>query len=280
MDQTFLQGEQKTTLSTWFLRVPVLLYIGLMILVPLVVILQDGLREGLGELVHQITLPIARHAIWLTLWTAALMTLINAVMGLATAYVLVRYEFPGKKVLNAIIDLPLAIPTLVTGVMLVMLYGPQSVLGNFLSNQLGFQVIFAPPGIVIALLFISFPFVVRTIQPVLMNLDLAQEQAAATLGAKPGYTFRTVVLPNLLPPLISGSLLSFSRAIGEFGAVVIVAGNIPLRTQTAAVYVLGAVESENRLGASAISLLLIAIATLILLAANQIQKAWATRYEN
>ena len=280
MDQTFLQGEQKTTLSTWFLRVPVLLYIGLMILVPLVVILQDGLREGLGELVHQITLPIARHAIWLTLWTAALMTLINAVMGLATAYVLVRYEFPGKKVLNAIIDLPLAIPTLVTGVMLVMLYGPQSVLGNFLSNQLGFQVIFAPPGIVVALLFISFPFVVRTIQPVLMNLDLAQEQAAATLGAKPGYTFRTVVLPNLLPPLISGSLLSFSRAIGEFGAVVIVAGNIPLRTQTAAVYVLGAVESENRLGASAISLLLIAIATLILLAANQIQKAWATRYEN
>ena len=280
MDQTFLQGEQKTTLSTWFLRVPVLLYIGLMILVPLVVILQDGLREGLGELVHQITLPIARHAIWLTLWTAALMTLINAVMGLATAYVLVRYEFPGKQVLNAIIDLPLAIPTLVTGVMLVMLYGPQSVLGNFLSNQLGFQVIFAPPGIVIALLFISFPFVVRTIQPVLMNLDLAQEQAAATLGAKPGYTFRTVVLPNLLPPLISGSLLSFSRAIGEFGAVVIVAGNIPLRTQTAAVYVLGAVESENRLGASAISLLLIAIATLILLAANQIQKAWATHYEN
>ena len=280
MDQTFLQGEQKTTLSTWFLRVPVLLYIGLMILVPLVVILQDGLREGLGELVHQITLPIARHAIWLTLWTAALMTLINAVMGLATAYVLVRYDFPGKKVLNAIIDLPLAIPTLVTGVMLVMLYGPQSVLGNFLSNQLGFQVIFAPPGIVVALLFISFPFVVRTIQPVLMNLDLAQEQAAATLGAKPGYTFRTVVLPNLLPPLISGSLLSFSRAIGEFGAVVIVAGNIPLRTQTAAVYVLGAVESENRLGASAISLLLIAIATLILLAANQIQKAWATRYEN
>jgi sulfate transport system permease protein len=280
MDQTFLQGEQKTTLSTWFLRVPVLLYIGLMILVPLVVILQDGLREGLGELVHQITLPIARHAIWLTLWTAALMTLINAVMGLATAYVLVRYEFPGKQVLNAIIDLPLAIPTLVTGVMLVMLYGPQGALGNFLSNQLGFQVIFAPPGIVVALLFISFPFVVRTIQPVLMNLDLAQEQAAATLGAKPGYTFRTVVLPNLLPPLISGSLLSFSRAIGEFGAVVIVAGNIPLRTQTAAVYVLGAVESENRLGASAISLLLIAIATLILLAANQIQKAWATRYEN
>jgi sulfate transport system permease protein len=201
-------------------------------------------------------------------------------MGLATAYVLVRYDFPGKQILNAIVDLPLSIPTLVTGVMLVMLYGPQSTLGDFLSSTFNLQVIFAPPGIVVALLFISFPFVVRTIQPVLANLDLAQEDAAATLGAKPWTTFRTVVLPNLLPPLVSGSLLSFSRAIGEFGAVVIVAGNIPFKTQTAAVYVLGAVESENRLGASAISLLLIAIATLVLLAANQIQKAWEARYEN
>jgi len=174
MDLTLFQGERKSGLSKWALRVPVLLYIGLMILVPLLVILQDGFREGIGELIHQITLPIARHAISLTLWTAALMTLINAVMGLATAYVLVRYEFPGKRVLNAIIDLPLSIPTLVTGVMLVMLYGPQGVLGDFLANELGFQVIFAPPGIVIALLFISFPFGVRTIQPVLMNLDLAQ----------------------------------------------------------------------------------------------------------
>jgi sulfate transport system permease protein len=274
------QGERKPGLANWVLRVPVLLYVGLMVLVPLIVILQDGLREGLGELVHQISLPIARHAILLTLWTAALMTLINAVMGLATAYVLVRYEFPGKQILNAIVDLPLSIPTLVTGVMLVMLYGPQSTLGNLLSLTFNLQVIFAPPGIVVALLFISFPFVVRTIQPVLANLDLAQENAAATLGAKPWTTFRTVVLPNLLPPLVSGSLLSFSRAIGEFGAVVIVAGNIPFKTQTAAVYVLGAVESENRLGASAISLLLIAIATLVLLAANQIQKAWEARYEN
>lgn len=280
MDRSLLLGERKKGFSNWALRAPVLLYVGLMVLVPLIVILQDGFREGLDGLIHQISVPIARHAILLTLWTAALMTLINAVMGLATAYVLVRYDFPGKQILNAIVDLPLAIPTLVTGVMLVMLYGPQSSLGDFLSSSLGFQVIFAPPGIVVALLFISFPFVVRTIQPVLLNLDLAQENAAATLGAKPWTTFRTVVLPTLLPPLVSGSLLSFSRAIGEFGAVVIVAGNIPLKTQTAAVYVLGAVESENRLGASAISLLLIAIATLVLLAANQIQKAWEVRHEN
>ncbi|MBG0786400.1 MAG: sulfate ABC transporter permease subunit CysT [Anaerolineaceae bacterium] len=280
MDLALNQGGRKTGVSKWFLRVPALLYVTLMILVPLLVIVEDGFREGLSGLIHQISVPIAQHAILLTLWTAALMTLINAIMGLATAYVLVRYEFPGKRLLNAIVDLPLAIPTLVTGVMLVMLYGPQSTLGSFLSQKIGLDIIFAPPGIVVALLFISFPFVVRSIQPVLMNLDLSQEKAAATLGAKPWYTFRTIVLPTLLPPLISGSLLSFSRAIGEFGAVVIVAGNIPLKTQTAAVYVLGAVESENRLGASAISLLLLAIAIIVLMAANQIQKAWGARHEN
>lgn len=280
MDLAVIQGGRKAGLSKWFLRVPALLYVTLMILVPLLVIVEDGFREGLSGLVHQITVPIAQHAIKLTLWTSALMTLINAIMGLATAYVLVRFEFPGKRLLNAIVDLPLAIPTLVTGVMLVMLYGPQSALGDFLSQKIGLDIIFAPPGIVIALLFISFPFVVRSIQPVLMNLDLSQEEAAATLGAKPWYTFRTVVLPTLLPPLISGSLLSFSRAVGEFGAVVIVAGNIPFKTQTAAVYVLGAVESENRLGASAVSLLLLAIAIIVLMTANQIQKAWSARHEN
>jgi sulfate transport system permease protein len=280
MNLTLVQGGRKTGLSKWYLRVPALLYVTLMVLVPLIVIVEDGFREGLSGLIHQISMPIAQHAILLTLWTAGLMTLINAIMGLATAYVLVRYEFPGKQLLNAIVDLPLAIPTLVTGVMLVMLYGPQSTLGAFLSEEIGLNIIFAPPGIVVALLFISFPFVVRTIQPVLMNLDLSQEKAAATLGAKPWYTFRTVVLPNLLPPLLSGSLLSFSRAVGEFGAVVIVAGNIPLKTQTAAVYVLGAVESENRLGASAVSLLLLTIAIAVLMAANGIQKAWEKRHEN
>jgi sulfate transport system permease protein len=245
-----------------------------MILIPLLVILQDGFREGLGGFWHQISLPIARHAILLTLWTSAIMTIINALMGLMTAYVFVRYEFPGKRLLNAIVDLPLAIPTLVTGVMLVMLYGPQEALGNFLMEKIGLQVIFAAPGIVISLLFISFPFVVRSIQPVLEELDLTQEYAAATLGAKPWRVFRKIVLPALIMPTISGSLLSFSRAIGEFGAVVIVAGNIPLKTQTAAVYVLGAVESENRLGASAISILLIAFSLFVLMLANIMQKRW------
>ena len=274
MDVSSVRSRPKRGWSESIIRAPTFVYMIVMILIPLLVILQDGFREGLGSFWHQISLPIARHAILLTLWTSAIMTIINALMGLMTAYVFVRYEFPGKRLLNAIVDLPLAIPTLVTGVMLVMLYGPQEALGNFLMEKIGLQVIFAAPGIVISLLFISFPFVVRSIQPVLEELDLTQEYAAATLGAKPWRIFRKIVLPALIMPTISGSLLSFSRAIGEFGAVVIVAGNIPLKTQTAAVYVLGAVESENRLGASAISILLIAFSLFVLMLANIMQKRW------
>lgn len=254
------------------LRVASFIYILIMVIIPVLVIVQDGFREGVDEFWHQITLPIAAHAIMLTLWTSALMTIINAVMGLATAFVLVRYEFPGKSILNAIIDLPLAIPTLVTGVMLVILYGPQQILGQFLDQELGLQIIFAPPGIVIALLFITFPFVVRTIQPVLLDLDRQQEQAAATLGARGTTIFRRIIFPALALPTFSGSLLSFARAVGEFGAVVIVAGNIPLKSQTAAVYVLGAVESENRLAASAVSIVLITISLSIMLFTNYIVK--------
>ena len=259
------------------LRSASLIYLLILIIVPLMVILQDGFRQGWAGFWHQVSLPIARHAVLLTLWTSALMTMINAIMGLATAYVFVRYQFPGKRILNAIVDLPLAIPTLVTGVMLVILYGPQHVVGNFLEQEIGLQVIFAPPGIVLALLFITYPFVVRTIQPVLLELDRTQERAAASLGAGAWTTFRRVVFPALALPTLSGSLLSFARAVGEFGSVVIVAGNIPLRSQTAAVYVMGAVESENRLGASAISILLVAIALSVLLLSNALRKRWEAR---
>lgn len=252
------------------LRASALLYLSLMIIVPLLVIVQDGFREGLSEFWHQISLSIARHAILLTLWTSGLMTVINAVLGLATAFVFVRYSFPGKRFFNAIIDLPLAIPTLVTGVMLVILYGPQETLGRFLQQEIGFQVIFAPPGIVLALLFVTYPFVVRNIQPVLMELDTTQEKAAATLGAGQWTIFRRVIFPALALPTLSGSLLSFSRAVGEFGSVVIVAGNLPMISQTAAVYVLGAVESENRLGASAVSIVLVVIALSVMLLGNRL----------
>lgn len=256
----------------WGIQSAAWTYVTFMLLIPLAVIFQDGLRGGLGTLWQSISSPIAWSALRLTLWTSALMAVINAIMGTLTAYVLVRYEFPGKSLLNAIVDLPLAIPTLVTGVMLVVLYGPQSFIGAWLKDQMNWKIIFAPPGIVLALLFVNFPFVVRAVQPVLQNLDLEAEEAAATLGAGSATIFRRVTLPALRLPIASGALLSFARAIGEFGAIVIVAGNIPLRSQTAAVYVFGEVESANRQGASAMSIVMLSLAFTLVLFVDWLRK--------
>jgi len=268
--------EKKTSTSLpwgrWGVRSVALAYLAVMLIIPLLVIIQDGTREGVAELWRQVTLPMAWHALKLTLWTSALMMVINTIMGTLTAFVLVRYEFPGKRILNGIIDLPLAIPTLVTGVMLVILFGPQEAVGAWLKEQFDFSVIFAPPGIILALLFLTFPFVVRSVQPVLLELDLAQEQAASTLGAGGWTIFWRIILPPLTLPVITGALLSFARAIGEFGSIVVVAGNIPFVSQTAAVYVFGEVESENRLGASAMSILMIAIAFGLMMFADYLRK--------
>jgi sulfate/thiosulfate transport system permease protein len=252
----------------WGMRSVAISYLTVMLVIPLLVILQDGLRDGLVELWRQVTLPIAWHALMLTLWTSTLMTVINTLMGTLTAFVLVRYEFPGKTILNAIIDLPLAIPTLVTGVMLVLLFGPQQTLGAWLKNQFDFSIIFAPPGIILALLFITFPFMVRSVQPVLLEIDRSPEFAAATLGASNWTIFWRIILPPLTLPILTGALLSFARSIGEFGSIVIVAGNIPLVSQTAAVYVFGEVESENRIGASAVSIVMVAIAFGLMMLVN------------
>ncbi len=253
----------------WSVRAAALTYLAALLIIPLTIILQDGLRGGLWRALAQ---PVAQHALWLTIWTAGLMALINAVMGTLTAYVLVRYRFPGKALLNALVDLPFAIPTLVAGVMLVALYGPQRALGAWLGQSFGLQVLFAPPGIILALLFVTFPFVVRTVQPVLEGLERDQEEAAATIGAAPWTIFGQVVLPALAPALISGTLLSFARAIGEFGAIVVVAGNIPFRSQTAAVYVFGEIESGNQRGASAMSVVMLAIAFATVLAVDWLQR--------
>ena len=256
----------------WGIQSAAWTYVTLMLLIPLAVIFQDGFRNGLVALWQSVSMPIALSALRLTLWTSALMALINAIMGTLTAYVLVRYEFPGKSLLNAIVDLPLAIPTLVTGVMLVVLYGPQSFIGAWLKDQMNWKIIFAPPGIILALLFVNFPFVVRAVQPVLQSLDLEAEEAAATLGAGSATIFRRVTLPALWLPIASGALLSFTRAIGEFGAIVIVAGNIPLRTQTAAVFVFGEVESANREGASAMSIVMLSLAFALVLFVDWLRK--------
>lgn len=266
--------EQHTSFpwGRWGLRSIALSYLMVMLIIPLFVILQDGLREGLVEFWRQVTLPVAWQALKLTLWTTTVMTAVNTIMGILTAFVLVRYTFPGKTILNGIIDLPLAIPTLVTGVMLVILFGPQEALGAWLKERWDISIMFAPPGIILALLFITFPFVVRSVQPVLLELDRTQEYAAATLGARSWTIFRRIIIPPLTLPILTGALLSFARAIGEFGSIVIVAGNIPFVSQTAAVYVFGEVESENRLGASAVSVVMVAIAFGLLMFSDYLRK--------
>ncbi|MEK6322417.1 MAG: sulfate ABC transporter permease subunit CysT [Acidobacteriota bacterium] len=254
----------------WGLRGTAIVYLGFMVVLPLTAIIQNGLEGGLAAFWSDVTNATALAALKLTLMTAAIITVINSVMGTLTAYVLVRFRFPGKGLLNAIIDMPFAIPTLVTGVMLVALYGPQRTVGAWLNSH-GIQVIFATPGIVLALLVVTYPFVIRAVQPVLMEVEKGQEEAAYTLGASNWTTFRRVVLPTIAPAIITGSLLCFARALGEFGSVVVVAGNIPGVTLTAPVYVFGQIESQNQRGASAMSILLLALSFTLIVTVEWLQ---------
>jgi sulfate/thiosulfate transport system permease protein len=255
----------------WGLRAVSILWLGLMILLPISTLIEHGLRDGVAAFRNELSSPIAMAALKLTLTAAAIMTAINAVMGTMTAYVLVRYRFSGSRLLNSLIDLPFAIPTLVTGVMLVVLYGPQELLGAWLEAR-GIQIIFAQPGIVLALLFVTYPFVIRTVQPVLMAIDRSQEEAAWTLGASRWQTFTRVILPLLTPAILTGSLLGFARALGEFGSLVVVAGNIPRSTLTAPVYIFGQIESQNQRGASAMSILLLTLSFGLMLLVDWMQE--------
>ncbi|MCU0497732.1 MAG: sulfate ABC transporter permease subunit CysT [Anaerolineae bacterium] len=265
-----MQTRTLTTLNTsrtpqmifWGVRWSALIYLSVLIALPLIVISVEGLRGGIWSFWDSITRPAALSAIFISVWTAALMTVINMIMGTLTAYVLVQYRFPGKRWLDSLIDLPFAIPTLVTGVMLILLYGPQTPIGGWIEDQFGMRIVFSSPGIVLALLFLGYPFVIRAVQPVLASLDIHQQEAAYTLGASSWLTFRRIVFPAILPAMITGGLLSFARALGEFGSIVIVSGNIPMRSQTAAVYIYGQVESGNLAAASSVSLVLMAIALL------------------
>lgn len=258
--QSPLVNTVSPRLSSWGLRASAVIYLTVLIVVPLFVIGVEGLRNGLESFWASITRPAAISAVWLSVWTAGVMAIINTLMGTLTAYVLLQYRFPGKRLLDSLIDLPFAIPTLVTGVMLVLLYGPQTAIGGFFERELGMRVVFAPPGIVLALLFLGYPFVIRAVQPVLAQLDINQQEAAHTLGASQWTTFRRIILPALLPAMITGGMLSFARALGEFGSIVIVAGNVPMRSQTGAVYIFGQVEGGNMGAASAVSLVMLAIA--------------------
>jgi sulfate transport system permease protein len=234
-------------------------YVLVLVAVPLLALFGFGLADGWSAFVERVTTPVALDALWLTVWTATVVGALNVLFGTATAWVLTRYSFPGRALLSAAVDLPLAIPTLVAGVMLAILYGPESVLGKKL-DLLGVEVLFAPTGIVLALLFVTLPFVVRAVEPVLAEVDPAEEEAAIVLGAGPLTTFRTVFLPAILPAALSGGIRSLGRALGEFGSIVVVAGNIPLETLSAPVFIFGEIESGAPRAAAAVSSVLLAVA--------------------
>jgi sulfate/thiosulfate transport system permease protein len=232
-------------------------YLGLIVLIPIAAVLWRSVADGPDAFIRAVTAPQALSAIQLTFSISLAVVAINAVIGTLIAWVLVRDDFPGKPVVNALIDLPFALPTIVTGLTLIALYGPRS---PFEMN-----VAYTQAGIVMALLFITLPFVVRAVQPVLQELDRDMEEAAASLGASSASVLRRIVLPNLVPAILTGSALGFARSIGEFGSVVLISGNIPFRTELAAVYIFGQVETDNPGGASAVSVVLLA-ASLALLA--------------
>ena len=255
------------------LRGTSLFYLGVMVVLPMAALAVEAVRPGARAFAEAVRDPYAWHALKLTFITALIMVGVNVITGTATAWVLVRYDFPGRSLVNALIDLPFAVPTIVTGVMLVVLFGPSSVVGTVLGRY-GWGVVYHQPGIVLALLFVTYPFVIRSVQPVLMELDRAEEEAAATLGANSWMTFRRVILPGLWPSMLTGAAVSFARALGEFGSVVMVAGNQPLATKTAPLYIFGEIESGNRHGALAISAVLLASSLAVLLVLNGIQQRW------
>jgi len=256
------------------LRGLTLSYLGLMVALPLVALVIQSMIPDEGAdrpgFWAALTDPFALNALWLTFVTAGAMVVVNVIMGTATAWVLVRYKFPGKGLVNALIDMPFAVPTVVAGLMLVVLFGPESTLGAILG-QMGWGVVYKRPGVILALLFVTYPFVIRSVQPVLLELDGAEEEAAATLGASPLTTFRRVTLPTLWPSILTGAALSFSRALGEFGSVVMIAGNHPW-TKTAPLYIFSENESGNRHGAMVVSVVLLMCSLGVLVVLNVLQR--------
>jgi sulfate transport system permease protein len=224
---------------------------------PLAAVVAHAGRGGLGAFWADVSNGQAVSALELTLAASLLVAAINAVLGTVVAWVLVRDRLPGRRALDAIIDLPFALPTIVAGIVLLALYGP--------ASPLGIDVAFTQAAVVLALLFVTLPFVVRAVQPVLRVLDREVEEAAATLGAGPWTSFRRVILPSLRSAIVSGAALAFARAVGEFGSVVLISGNRPFHTQVGSVLIFGQIESDDLHAAASVSVVLLAASLAVLL---------------
>ena len=236
-------------------------YLSIMVLLPIAAVVSRSFEEGWSVFWDAVSSPQAVAAMRLTVLASLVVVAINAVFGTIIAWVLVRDEFPGKRYVNAIIDLPFALPTIVAGLTLLALYGDTGVLGIT-------GVAFTKIGVAMALLFVTLPFVVRAVQPVLLELDQDMEEAAASLGAKPLTIFRRIVLPNLAPAMLAGVALAFARAIGEFGSLILISGNIPFDTEVASVFIFKQVEAGNETAAAAVSVVLLAVSVAILFLIN------------
>ena len=245
------------------------IYMSVIVLIPFAALIDGAFDNGGSSFWRAITNPQAVAALKLTVGVSLVVVVINAVMGTIIAWVLVRDRFLGRGLVNALIDLPFALPTIVAGVTLLALYGP--------SSPVGLNVAFTRVGIVVALLLVSLPFVVRAVQPVLLELDRDMEQAAAALGAGGLTIFRRIIFPNLVPAVLGGSGLAFSRALGEFGSLVLIAGNVPFDTQVSSLYIVGQIESDRPASAAAVSLTLLALSLAALLLLSALER-WSTRH--
>ena len=251
-------------------------YISIVLLLPVSALILRAATLSPQEFWRLATTPVALSTYNITFGTAFFAAAINCVAGTATAWVLVRYDFPFKRVLDAVIDLPFALPTAVAGITLATVYSEQGWIGSFLA-PLGIRVSFTRLGVAVAMVFISVPFVVRTVQPVLQELDYTIEEAAWSLGASRWQTFWRVVLPPLVPAILTGTTQAFARAVGEYGSVVLIAANIPYQDLIAPILVFQSLEQNDMAGATAIGTVLLLISLVLLLAVNVLQ-SWRQRY--
>ncbi len=248
-------------------------YLSVIVLIPLAALLLRPWELGFDGVVAAVTAPRVIAALKLSFGAALIGSLINAVFGLIVAWVLVRYEFPGKRLIDALVDLPFALPTAVAGIALTTLYAPNGWIGQFL-DPLGIKVAYTPLGVVFALTFIGLPFVVRSVQPVLADVEAEFEEAAATLGATRAQMFRRVIFPAILPAWLTGVALAFARAVGEYGSVIFIAGNLPMVSEIAPLLIIIKLEQYDYAGAAAVGSAMLAISFMLLLAINMLQ-AWA-----
>lgn len=247
-----------------------LTYLSLIVLIPLSALILKLGSSTWTEIWQKITDPRVVASYRLTFGAALAAAAVNLVFGTIVAWTLVRYPFPGRKVLDALIDLPFALPTAVSGIALTTLYAPQGWLGRYLV-PLGIQAAFSPLGIVLAFIFIGLPFIVRTLQPALEELDSQVEEAAAVLGASRWQTLRRVIFPALLPALLTGFALAFARALGEYGSVVFISGNMPMKTEITSLLIITKLEQYDYAGAAAIAVVMLVASFAILLAINALQ---------